>query len=109
MSNQDLKLYKNMLLIRMAEEEIANRYKFGEMRCPTHLSIGQEAAASGVGQALKKTDLALSTHRGHAHYLAKGGNLNRMIAEIRAKTKTIKVEGAAPTITRRFTIKDMNG
>ncbi len=85
MSNQDLKLYKNMLLIRMAEEEIANRYKFGEMRCPTHLSIGQEAAASGVGQALKKTDLALSTHRGHAHYLAKGGNLNRMIAEIYGK------------------------
>ena len=74
-----------MLLIRMAEEEIANRYKFGEMRCPTHLSIGQEAAASGVGQALKKTDLALSTHRGHAHYLAKGGNLNRMIAEIYGK------------------------
>ena len=86
MNKSDLNLYKNMLLIRLAEEGIAKRYKDGKMRCPTHLSIGQEAAASGVGLALKKTDLALSTHRGHAHYLAKGGSLKRMIAEIYGKS-----------------------
>ena len=85
MSKLDINLYKNMLLIRLAEEEIAKRYKFGKMRCPTHLSIGQEASATGVGLALKNTDLAVSTHRAHAHYLAKGGNLKRMIAEIHGK------------------------
>ena len=86
MNKLDLNLYKNMLLIRLAEEGIAKRYKDGKMRCPTHLSIGQEAAASGVGLALRKTDLALSTHRGHAHYRAKGGSLKRMIAEIYGKS-----------------------
>ena len=86
MNKLDLNLYKNMLLIRLAEEGIAKRYKDGKMRCPTHLSIGQEAAASGVGLALRKTDLALSTHRGHAHYLAKGGSLKKMIAEIYGKS-----------------------
>jgi len=86
MNKLDLNLYKNMLLIRLAEEGIAKKYKDGKMRCPTHLSIGQEAAASGVGLALRKTDLALSTHRGHAHYLAKGGSLKRMIAEIYGKS-----------------------
>lgn len=75
-----------MLLIRMAEEAIASNYKDSQMRCPTHLSIGQEAAASGVGLALRKKDLAVSTHRAHAHYLAKGGNLNKMIAEIYGKS-----------------------
>lgn len=85
MSLIDLKLYKNMLLIRKAEETIAKNYDTGKMRCPTHLSIGQEAAASGVGLALKKSDLAVSTHRAHAHYLAKGGNLDAMIAEIYGK------------------------
>ncbi|SVA40510.1 uncharacterized protein METZ01_LOCUS93364 [marine metagenome] len=85
MSLLDLKLYKNMLLIRKVEESIAKNYDAGKMRCPTHLSIGQEAAASGVGLALKKSDSAVSTHRAHAHYLAKGGNLNAMIAEIYGK------------------------
>lgn len=85
MKRLDKKLYENMLLIRLAEEEIAKQYKYGKMRCPTHLSIGQEASASGVGLALNKKDLAVSSHRAHAHYLAKGGNLKKMIAEIYGK------------------------
>ena len=85
MSKLDINLYGNMLVIRLAEEEIAKQYKFGKMRCPTHLSIGQEASATGVGLALKKSDLAVSTHRAHAHYLAKGGSLKKMIAEIYGK------------------------
>jgi TPP-dependent pyruvate/acetoin dehydrogenase alpha subunit len=76
----------SMLRIRMVEEAIAERYAQQEMRCPVHLSIGQEAVAVGVCQALLPTDYMVSNHRAHAHYLAKGGNLNRMIAEIYGKS-----------------------
>ena len=69
----------------MVEEEIAKRYPDQEMRCPVHLSIGQEASAVGVCAALKSTDWAFSGHRNHAHYLAKGGNLRSMISEIYGK------------------------
>lgn len=74
-----------MTLIRKVEEGIAERYVHGRMRCPTHLSIGQEAAAVGVCAALEKEDLAISTHRAHAHYLAKGGGVSAMLAEIYGK------------------------
>ena len=70
----------------MVEEQIRNLYPEQEMRCPVHLSIGQEAAAVGVCAALHKTDFAFSGHRSHAHYLAKGGNLKKMLAEIYGKT-----------------------
>ena len=83
------KVSKNLLFamtrIRMVEEEIAKRYPEQEIRCPVHLSIGQEAAAVGVCSALQVTDWAFSGHRNHAHYLAKGGNLKAMIAEIYGK------------------------
>ena len=77
-------LYK-MLRIRMIEEEIAKRYSQGRMRCPTHLSIGQEAVAVMVCEYFNQKDLMVSTHRGHAHYLAKGGDLKRLIAELHGK------------------------
>ena len=63
-------LYQQMLRIRLVEEEIANRYSEQKMRCPTHLSIGQEAIAVGVCSNLTNEDQVLSTHRAHAHYLA---------------------------------------
>ncbi len=78
-------LLRGMKRIRLVEEGIAERYPQGKMRCPTHLSIGQEAAAVGVGLALKHSDLAVSTHRAHAHYMAKGGDLKAMLAEIYGK------------------------
>lgn len=78
-------LYQSMLRIRLVEEAIADHYAEGEMRCPVHLSIGQEAAAVGVCAALAPTDKVYSTHRCHAHYLAKGGDLKRMFAEICGK------------------------
>jgi TPP-dependent pyruvate/acetoin dehydrogenase alpha subunit len=78
-------LYAEMLRIRKVEERIADRYLDQEMRCPVHLSIGQEAIAVGVSSNLSNNDRAFSTHRCHAHYLAKGGNLNEMIAEIYGK------------------------
>lgn len=74
-----------MKRIRFAEEEIARRYSEQKMRCPTHLSIGQEAAATAVGEALETNDFAVSTHRAHAHYLGKGGGLKEMLAEIYGK------------------------
>ena len=80
-----LKLYERMLKIRHTEETIAERYSQWKMRCPTHLSTGQEAVAAGVCSALRIDDFVLSTHRCHAHYLAKGGDLNKMIAEIYGK------------------------
>lgn len=74
-----------MIRIRKVEEAIAERYGEQNMRCPTHLSIGQEAPAAAAGAVLKATDLAVSGHRAHAHYLAKGGSLPAMIAEIYGK------------------------
>jgi TPP-dependent pyruvate/acetoin dehydrogenase alpha subunit len=79
------KLLFQMKRIRFVEEEIARRYPEGAMRCPTHLSVGQEGVAAAVGLALDRADLAVSGHRAHAHYLAKGGNLRAMLAEIYGK------------------------
>ena len=80
-----IELYSKMVLIRAIEEMIAERYDQQKMRCPTHLSTGQEAVSAAVGLALEDKDLAVSTHRSHGHYLGKGGNISRMIAEIYGK------------------------
>jgi 2-oxoisovalerate dehydrogenase E1 component len=74
--------YRSMLRIRRIEERVAERYAEQEMRCPVHLSIGQEAAAVGACLSLTPADQVVSTHRCHGHYLAKGGDLNAMLAEI---------------------------
>ncbi|MCP5366059.1 MAG: thiamine pyrophosphate-dependent dehydrogenase E1 component subunit alpha [Hyphomicrobiales bacterium] len=74
-----------MLRIRLIEEEIAARYAEQEMRCPVHLSVGQEAAAVGACAALRPADQITSSHRCHGHYLAKGGDLRAMLAEIYGK------------------------
>jgi pyruvate dehydrogenase E1 component alpha subunit len=81
----EFRLWQKMTRIRRVEEEIAARYSEQEMRCPTHLSIGQEAVPVALGEVANHQDYALSSHRGHAHYLGKGGNLKAMIAEIYGK------------------------
>lgn len=78
-------LYREMLRVRMVEEEIVARYNEQKMRCPVHLSIGQEAVAVGVSAALNPADQIVSTHRCHAHYLAKGGDLKAMLGELMGK------------------------
>ena len=83
--NLEAALYFQMLRIRELEEAIADRYPEGKMRCPTHLSIGQEGTAAACGTALLKEDFAVSTHRGHAHYLSKLGDSKAFIAEIYGK------------------------
>src|SRR3989344_6754137 len=75
-------LYYHVLRIRLVEEKIADLYPEQEIRCPVHLCIGQEAVAAGVCLALTKEDAVLSGHRAHGHYLAKGGNLAAMLAEL---------------------------
>ncbi|MBU1012568.1 MAG: thiamine pyrophosphate-dependent dehydrogenase E1 component subunit alpha [Bacteroidetes bacterium] len=86
MEYKELKsLYYKMLRIRLVEEKIAEIYPEQEMRCPVHLSVGQEGTAVGVCNALGENDFALSTHRSHAHYLAKGGDLKAMISELYGK------------------------
>jgi pyruvate dehydrogenase E1 component alpha subunit len=78
-------IYYRLEKVRLVEEAIAAEYPRQEMRCPVHLSIGQEAVAVGVSVCLEKADVVFSTHRCHSHYLAKGGDLNAMIAELYGK------------------------
>lgn len=79
------KLFFEMLRIRRIEENISKKYTEWKMRCPVHLSIGQEAAAVGICQNLSPNDKIFTAHRSHAHYLAKGGSLKSMIAELHGK------------------------
>lgn len=76
---------RDMMLIRLAEEEIAEMAKNGEAKCPTHLAIGQEAASVGIAAHLRKTDRAFGCHRSHSHYLAMGGSVDELLAEIMGK------------------------
>lgn len=71
-----------MMRIRQVQLAIESRYLENEMRTPVHLCIGQEAVAVGVCANLKNNDYINSTHRGHGHYLAKGGSLRALIAEL---------------------------
>ncbi len=71
--------------IRTIEETLATHYPEGKMRTPTHFSIGQEAVAVGVCSALRPDDVVTASHRCHAAYLAKGGNLDAMVAELYGK------------------------
>lgn len=75
-------LYERMLLIRRVEERIKDEYAGRCIRGPVHLSIGQEAVAAGVLYACRPDDVCVSTHRNHAHYLAKGGRLAGMVDEL---------------------------
>lgn len=85
-NNIKLNLLKEMKRIREIELAIAKKYSEQLMRCPVHLSVGQEISSSALSLVIKKTDYSVSTHRGHAHYLAKGGDLKKMIAELYGKS-----------------------
>lgn len=78
-------LLRTMVRIRLAEEKIAELSSSGEVACPCHLAIGQEAAAVGVARALEQADVAFGAHRSHGHYLAMGGSLDGLFAEIFGK------------------------
>ncbi len=76
---------RTMILIRAAEERIGDMVECGNIKCPCHLAIGQEAAAAGVALNLSRTDRAFGAHRSHSHYLASGGSLRALFAEVLGK------------------------
>jgi TPP-dependent pyruvate/acetoin dehydrogenase alpha subunit len=80
------RFYRALYRVRRVEEEIAAVYPTDKIKSPVHLSIGQEAVAVGVCEALRPDDIVFGTYRSHAAYLAKGGDLKRMIAELFGKT-----------------------
>lgn len=80
-----MRMLEKMILIRKTEEAIAAMNREGDFACPAHLAIGQEAISAGVAEYLTKNDRAFGCHRSHAHYLAMGGSLDGLLAEILGK------------------------
>jgi TPP-dependent pyruvate/acetoin dehydrogenase alpha subunit len=87
MPNEHLigRFYRSLYRIRRVEEEIARIYPSDKIKSPVHLSIGQESISVGVCEALNERDVVFGTYRGHAMYLAKGGDLRKMTAELYGK------------------------
>jgi len=84
-SDAIIKMYIMMLKIRKTEEKLVELYPQQEMRCPTHFHIGQEAVSVGICTNLKKEDYLFCSHRSHGPYIAKGGDLKSLIAELYGK------------------------
>jgi acetoin:2,6-dichlorophenolindophenol oxidoreductase subunit alpha len=84
-----LRLYESMVLIRRVEERLRDDSAAGKLPGAVHLYIGEEAVATGVCAHLSARDYATSTHRGHGHFVAKGGDVRAMMAEIWAKREGI--------------------
>ncbi len=94
------KMYITMLRIRKFEEKTGELVSAKEIICPCHLYIGQEAIATGVCSALRKEDYVFSTHRSHGHYIAKGGSIKTLMAELYGKiTGCSKGRGGSMHIT----------
>ena len=83
--SQLVEFYKTMYKMRRFEEEVFEFYKKGMMPGLAHLYLGEEAVATGVCAALKDDDFIGSTHRGHGHLVARGAEIDRMMAEILGK------------------------
>lgn len=79
------RIYRNLALVRRVEEELARIYPSDRIKSPIHLAIGQEAVSVGVCDVLRPDDVVGGTYRSHAVYLAKGGDLNAMVAELYGK------------------------
>ncbi len=84
-SDRLLRQLEMMMLIRVTEEVIAEGVTAGIIHCPCHLAIGQEAVAVGVSENLTHTDRVFGGHRSHSHYLAQGGALYGLLAEVLGK------------------------
>ena len=77
-----LELYRTMLTIRIAEESFVPLILDGTVRCPVHLYSGQEAIATGLCRVLGPQDYVFGSHRSHGHFLAKGGSIRKLVAEV---------------------------
>ncbi len=80
-----VELYLYMVRIRRAEEKVAEIYPTDKIQSPVHLSIGQEAVSAGVCRAMQPEDHIYGTYRGHGIYIARGGDINKLFAELYAK------------------------
>lgn len=80
-----IEMLKSMLVIRYSEEKISENVADGTIKCPAHLGVGQEAIAVGVASALNSKDRVFGTHRGHPPYLAMGGSVYELFAEVLGK------------------------
>ena len=80
------RLYRTARTIRRFEERVVDLVNANEIAGVTHEYVGQEAVASGVCAALRADDVITSTHRGHGHVIAKGGDVRRMMAELLGRT-----------------------
>lgn len=80
-----INLYRQMLRIRLCEESFVEPILNDEIRCPVHLYSGQEAIGVGICCALSKKDTIFGNHRSHGHFLAKGGSMNELVAEVYCK------------------------
>src|SRR5215207_2956004 len=80
-----LDIYTRVLRIRRFEEQVGKLFAQGQLPGLVHLYIGSEAVGAGVCAALRDDDYIISTHRGHGHVIAKGGDLNKMMAELFGK------------------------
>src|SRR5262245_43116685 len=80
-----LRMYNQMLRIRLFEEQVNELYTSAKMPGLSHLYIGEEAVAVGVCESLRVDDYITSTHRGHGHCLAKGAAIERMFSELLGK------------------------
>ena len=78
-------MFRTMVRIRRFEERVAREFADGNIPGSVHLYIGEEAVATGAIAHLKKEDYIMSTHRGHGHLIAKGGETDKMMAELFAK------------------------
>jgi pyruvate dehydrogenase E1 component alpha subunit len=85
-SDQNIKNFEMLLIIRKAELLLADKAAKKQFNTPIHLGIGQEAIAVGISKNLQKSDFIFGNHRSHAHYLASGGSLFKLFAEILGKS-----------------------
>lgn len=79
------KFYRSLYRIRRVEEEVARIYPSDKIKSPVHLAIGQESIPVGVCEVLRPEDVVFGSYRSHAYYLAKGGDLKSMLAEMYGK------------------------
>lgn len=86
-TDQMLSLYRTMYNIRKVEDTLADSLGDGEIGCPVHLYSGEEAVATGVCSHLDHEDWVFSSHRSHGHYLAKGGSVYELMAEVYCRSE----------------------
>lgn len=78
-------MLEEMILIRCAEDKIAEGVASRDIVCPCHLAVGQEAVAVGFARHVKQGDKVFGAHRSHAHFLSLGGDLHQLFAEVQGK------------------------